>query len=76
MMVMRPSIWTALLLPVLALADILAFQPRPGCQKSCGGMEVPFPFGIGEGCFLPGFQINCINGSMPILETKILKMLM
>jgi hypothetical protein len=52
---------------VLALADSLALQPGPGCQTSCGGVDVPFPFGIGAGCFLPGFEIHCVNGSMPML---------
>jgi hypothetical protein len=72
-MAMRPSIWTALLLPVLvlAVADSQALQPAPGCQKSCGGMEVPFPFGIGDGCSLPGFEIDCRNGDTPMLADNI-----
>jgi hypothetical protein len=69
-MAMRPSIWTALLLPVLALADSLALQPGPGCQTSCGGVDVPFPFGIGAGCSLPGFEIDCIDGGTPVLHDK------
>ncbi|KAM0872634.1 hypothetical protein ACQ4PT_038568 [Festuca glaucescens] len=68
-MVMRPSIWTALLLPVLVLTGSLALQPpATGCQRSCGGVDVPFPFGIEDGCFLPGFQIDCVNGGTPILS--------
>ncbi|XP_047051472.1 wall-associated receptor kinase 3-like [Lolium rigidum] len=79
-MAMRPSMWAALLLPVLVLADSLALQPpATGCQTSCGGVDVPFPFGIGPGCFLPGFQIECINGSTPMLpddsyEIKVLNL--
>jgi hypothetical protein len=33
-------------------------------------MAVPFPFGIGDGCFLPGFEIDCINGVTPTLANN------
>jgi hypothetical protein len=61
--------WTALLLPVLvlAVADSQVLQVAPHCQKSCGSLEnIPFPFGIGDGCFMPGFKIDC-NGGTPTL---------
>ncbi|XP_051197372.1 wall-associated receptor kinase 1 [Lolium perenne] len=68
-MAMRPSIiWTALLLPVLFLADsFLALQPPATCQQKCGSVDMHFPFGIGDGCFLPGFEIECTTGGTPIL---------
>ncbi|KAF7063425.1 hypothetical protein CFC21_069942 [Triticum aestivum] len=34
---------------------------KPGCQARCGGVDVPYPFGIGAGCFRPGFEIACNN---------------
>ncbi|KAM0869743.1 hypothetical protein ACQ4PT_040474 [Festuca glaucescens] len=33
--------------------------PPPGCPTSCGGVSVPYPFGIGDGCFWPGFNLTC-----------------
>jgi hypothetical protein len=75
-MAMRPSIiWTALLLPVLFLADsLLALQPPATCQQKCGSVEMRFPFGIGDGCFLPGFEIECTTGGTPILAGNINKL--
>jgi hypothetical protein len=31
------------------------------CQPRCGGVDIPYPFGVGDGCFRPGFQIDCRN---------------
>ncbi|KAJ1692585.1 hypothetical protein LUZ63_009283 [Rhynchospora breviuscula] len=32
---------------------------QPGCPSSCGGLTIPYPFGIGTGCFRDGFEITC-----------------
>ncbi|KAJ1700647.1 hypothetical protein LUZ63_000426 [Rhynchospora breviuscula] len=31
----------------------------PGCPNSCGGVLIPYPFGIGPKCAKPGFELNC-----------------
>ncbi|KAG6473232.1 hypothetical protein ZIOFF_067145 [Zingiber officinale] len=36
---------------------------RPRCQSKCGNVSIPYPFGIDDGCFRTGFEINCTNGT-------------
>ncbi|TVU47884.1 hypothetical protein EJB05_07500, partial [Eragrostis curvula] len=39
----------------------------PGCQASCGGVNIPYPFGVGANCSRDaGFEITC-NGTTPFL---------
>jgi Wall-associated receptor kinase galacturonan-binding len=30
-----------------------------GCQDTCGGVRIPYPFGIGPNCSLGGFDVEC-----------------
>ncbi|CAL5050760.1 unnamed protein product [Urochloa decumbens] len=32
---------------------------KPGCPDRCGNLSIPYPFGIGEGCFRKGFNVTC-----------------
>ncbi|MQL98670.1 hypothetical protein Taro_031379 [Colocasia esculenta] len=31
----------------------------PGCPNMCGNVSVPYPFGIAQGCYMPGFRMTC-----------------
>ncbi|VAI13983.1 unnamed protein product [Triticum turgidum subsp. durum] len=58
-----------MLLPLVTttvLLSIPAWQPlaaAPACQRRCGGVDIPYPFGIGRGCFLDTgdrtFEVTC-----------------
>lgn len=39
---------------------------KPGCQRTCGSLTVPYPFGIGSKCSIhPSFNINCSTSFNP-----------
>ncbi|XP_008783082.2 wall-associated receptor kinase 2-like [Phoenix dactylifera] len=42
-------------------------HPTHDCPRQCGGVDIPFPFGIGPNCSLPGFQVSCDHHSRPPL---------
>ncbi|CAM0958722.1 unnamed protein product [Alopecurus aequalis] len=56
--------WMAILLLLLVAAAGVA--TASDCATSCGGVNIPYPFGIGAGCFRKGFEIEC-TGTGPVL---------
>lgn len=66
----------ALLLVMLASTPSAAANSwsLPGCQATCGGVDISYPFGIGPKCFRPGFEIAC-NRSTPYLAGTAYKVL-
>ncbi|KAM4080576.1 hypothetical protein ACJW30_11G027900 [Castanea mollissima] len=45
----------------------------PNCPKMCGNMEIPYPFGLREGCYLDhNFFVNCTNSSEPFIPKHII----
>ncbi|KAM5584435.1 hypothetical protein ABKV19_004020 [Rosa sericea] len=41
-------------------------QARPNCPDHCGNLTIPYPFGIGEGCFLRNrFNLTCNESAEP-----------
>ncbi|EES12518.1 hypothetical protein BDA96_06G164400 [Sorghum bicolor] len=49
------------LLLMLASQDAPALAvPNSQCQRQCGGVDIHYPFGIGDNCSLsPGFNVSC-----------------
>ncbi|XP_021853743.1 putative wall-associated receptor kinase-like 16 isoform X2 [Spinacia oleracea] len=49
-------------LPMVAALPIT----QPECPENCGGVSIPYPFGIGSGCYLdPSYEIICNSSLTP-----------
>ncbi|CAB4263026.1 unnamed protein product [Prunus armeniaca] len=53
---------------ILAAATTAALpQALPGYQEKCGNLTIPYPFGIGKGCYMAGeyFNLTCNTSTVP-----------
>ncbi|KAL5985061.1 hypothetical protein ACLOJK_038898 [Asimina triloba] len=41
------------------------------CPDKCGDVDIHYPFGIGEGCYLPGFEVICDQGTLYLPGSNI-----
>ena len=69
--------WVGVLLSVTTSASAVLSYPSalPNCQNNCGGVEIPYPFGMNQGCYLDeSFSITCDNlTSQPMYGDAIVK---
>ena len=61
--------YLALMAAATAVPGVSAAAPSAAdlahCPKSCGGVNISYPFGIGPGCFRPGFEVTCNHSTRP-----------
>uniref|UniRef100_I1Q527 Protein kinase domain-containing protein n=1 Tax=Oryza glaberrima TaxID=4538 RepID=I1Q527_ORYGL len=49
-------------LTLLLATAAAAALPPPGCRRTCGGLAIEYPFGIGPNCSLSaGFSLDCVG---------------
>jgi len=69
---MASLVLAVLVLPSATTAAVTT--ARRNCSDTCGEVDIPYPFGLGPSCSLPGFSLTCADntsypllGSLPIL---------
>jgi hypothetical protein len=56
------QIFAATLLIASIKSSRASRMAKPGCRETCGNLTIPYPFGIGQGCFYSqGFDVSCEN---------------
>ncbi|TVU39796.1 hypothetical protein EJB05_13236, partial [Eragrostis curvula] len=59
-----------LLITVTPSCSMVQLAARPGCSNTCGNVNIPFPFGMGDpSCFREGFKIDCTDGTPKLKDT-------
>jgi hypothetical protein len=59
------------------VAAAMATNSKPGCPNKCGDVEISFPFGLTEACYLDErFNISCDSGipmigNLPVINISI-----
>jgi hypothetical protein len=52
-----------LIMSAIVAAAAAATMAKNGCRSDCGGVEIPYPFGLTEGCYRDrSFHITCQSG--------------
>ncbi|KAJ4747492.1 wall-associated kinase [Rhynchospora pubera] len=56
---------TVLLLLLQIKRSAATLVALPGCLINCGNITIPYPFGIGWGCYFKAFNLTCDFASQP-----------
>ncbi|KAF7849641.1 hypothetical protein BT93_L0439 [Corymbia citriodora subsp. variegata] len=76
--IMSESVFQVLLLLVSLNLQASGAAPglsMPNCTKTCGEVTIPYPFGIGTGCFLDDWYEIVCQQAVPILKKIQLRVL-
>jgi hypothetical protein len=66
-------IWVGVLLSGMAAAGVAAQLARPNCSDRCGDVEIPFPFGTIDGCYLNDyFALTCNQSTGEVLYGNVI----